>query len=61
MELCPLFSKVFSYSTFAELKISKLDEFLESLLAADVGNYLRIWGGWLEEVLTYNKLSSGFL
>ena len=50
-----------SYSIFAELKISTLNEFLESLLAVDVGNCLIIWGGWLEEVLTYSKLLIGFL
>ena len=37
MEWYPLFSKAFSYSTFAELNISILDEFLESLLAVDIG------------------------
>ena len=37
MERYPLFSKAFLYLTLAELKISTLHEFLESLLAADVG------------------------
>ena len=42
--------------------MSVLDEFLderkldESLLAIDVGNCLIIRVGWLEEVLTYNKM-----
>ena len=43
-EWYPLFSKAFSYSTFAELKISILDEFLESLWAFDIRNCLIIWG-----------------
>ena len=57
MERYPLFSKIIPYSTFAELKISILDEFLESLLSVNVGNCVTTWGGWLEEVLTYNKLT----
>ena len=61
MEWYPLFSKAFSYSTSVELKISILDECLESLLAVDVGNCLIIWSGWLKEVLTHNKLVLVFL
>ena len=43
MEWYPLFSEAFSYSTFAELKVSILDEFLESLSAVDIGICLMIW------------------
>ena len=51
----------FSYSTFVELKISVLDKFLESLLGVDVGKCWIMWGRWLEDVLTCNRLSLGFL
>ena len=57
MERYRLFSKAIPYSTLAELKISILNEFLESYLSADVGNCVITWSGWLEEVLTYNKLT----
>ena len=46
MEWYPLFSKAFSCSTFAEFKISILEEFLENfVLAVDIGNCLIIWEG----------------
>ena len=44
MERYPLFSKAFPYSSFAQLKISIIDAFLESRLAVDVSNWLLIWG-----------------
>ena len=44
MEWYPLFSEAFSYSTFAELKVSIRDEFFESLLAVDTGICLINWG-----------------
>ena len=57
----PLFFKAVSYSDFDSFKISSLDEFLFNLLLIDISRCLMTWGGWLEDVLTYNKKSLSFL
>ena len=57
----PLFFQAVSYSDFASLEISLLDEVLFDLLLIDIGMCLMTRGGWLEDVLTYNKRPLGFL
>ena len=57
----PLFFQAVSYSDFVSLEISLLDEVLFTLLLIDIGMCLMSRGGWLEDVLTYNKRPLGFL
>ena len=55
------FFKAVSYSDFVLLKNFSLDEFLFNFLLIDHGKCLMTWGGWLQDVLRYNKESLGFL
>ena len=50
-----LFFKAVSYSDFLSLKISSMDKFLFNFLLIGIGMCLMTWGGWLKDVLTYNK------
>ena len=47
----PLFLSTVSYSVFAVLKISSLDELSDSRLLIEVGICLIIDGGWFDDVL----------
>ena len=47
----PLFLSAVSYSVFAVLKISSLDELSDSRLLIEVGICLIIDGGWFDDVL----------
>ena len=56
-----LSANVFLYKSFELLNIVSSADRLLILLDILLGRFLTIFGGWLERMLIYNRILSGFL
>ena len=57
----PLSLRAFSYGYLDEFKTSSLEKFLDKRSLIIFDKWLIIFGGWFEDLLTYNNKSLGFL